>query len=465
MAESIYADPESLIVSDIASISIDDLRLLFGTWKRTPLGYAELLWTGKWDKAFTWDDAFKKAKSLDIIPPKSLLDNFWIEQEEESINIFKVHYNFYAQKFNVNTIDKIQYYDSLGKETDAIDYCRRLALYPSAGIIMRHRANPATWKDSSGKIWGPPDVPYYIDMKEAGDVKTYPSELDKQFYTPPDKYYNREAQRTFTIPYPLTWVNTDRAGYAMECKKFGELLLLRYFPILEDVLKYSQYQDLDYLSRIYQSLRARSTVDIPSAINTIETIMIYDRADNSLERMVHTSIPDDFSTGPKVSYPDGNVRTAREALRYEYDQAMVLVYANLLDIEAQIAALEDPGYTPPPVETWAPGTPKPNPFILLNVEASMKEGAPVYEDVSMNLARHGLKTELFKIEGGPTIEHYLKAPEIRARYTRKYGVDYGGSVSKNDLIRMGALPSETKKSIIPWLAGGALAGLAATQLL
>lgn len=278
-----------------------------------------------------------------------------------------------------------------------------------------------------------------------------------------------------------------RLLYAEYCKRFGEVILTRYLKETFGLLDFSKLEDLPTMVDAYNTLLNRVMLDIPGYINkTVKTTTRNINRKYEVERVFQYGIPDDFENGPYVYYdnqaafpafsdsegtiiiPEMNfpsgAHTCKMALMREYISAVNLLLMNITKLEARIAQTSD--ISEKLIDTAFTRDPYANPFLIFDQSASVKQGTPVFQNVAVNLTQKDGKTDTVVLQpeaGGPSVKHYLMAPEIRATYIRKIPLEYGGSVSRSDLERMGAIDKD--KSLAPYLLIGAGAAFLITQVI
>jgi len=396
----------------------------------------------------TPDVILEKGISLGMVP-KTELDTFWYEKDVVSGTRITDLYSLIVEPHN-----KGAYWETLKREADPADYLALLALRGAAGVVLREYAECSTV----------PGTLHYSGTYQEGGVAVIPTDGRIQnFRSYAWATDTRLGGGSIRTPIQAS-IRADRERYVECCKKFGEPLLLSILPQVHTVLDVAHYRDLATLRAAHNALINR--MDIPSKIKGTHSILLYDPIRGKLARKVSVHIPNDFVFGPRIIYHDGSVRTAQDALFFEWAQVANLLFANILKLEGRIAQMADPSTTV--IRTAWEQDPLSDPFLILNIEKSIEAKYPVYEDVAVNLTKSSGERYTVRYgeeEGAPSLEHIMLAPLIREDALRKIRLDYGGSVSINDLKNKGLIDDNGKKSLMPFLLGGIAAGFIATQAL
>ena len=216
------------------------------------------------------------------------------------------------------------------------------------------------------------------------------------------------------------------------------------------------YSKLDGLREIVESKMLLATFnvldvsliqDLPSLINYYSTLInrILPQFEAILKSPEHLRLGGlDITVSLTQNQISGTMKV--------FNDAAWLIKSHIIDLEAQIATLEDPAGQQ---ESQLPD--ERNPFLVFDPVESKKRGVPTYRNVARNEWVSFGTTPEYVERGFRTLDAYEKAAEIYNRYRRTVPT-VTGYKSPADI---GQTPEAG--SLVPWLVAAGIAAAAATQ--
>jgi len=458
---SLYATPDTIFEGGIEGetpfVDPRNLTTLFSKLLRHPTGYKRENSLMVVTRGYTTDEAMTKCIE-DRFLPTNMLDSFFFEIFHTKPSLFLYDYWWVARMEKVATASPVLYFNTLDRTADLETYLMLLSLYPAGGVVLNDRAyEDPSWKKQEWIL----DPSEYLPSPNVM-VQNYTPAYTNSWQARLDGFEN-----VFSLTTPRTPMNLfmeHRALYKEMCKRFGEVLLLRYIPVMHNILDYAHYENKDLLLQVYEGLLGRSLVDVPGMVKAVYKIRIIQEESGLLLRTVDSFIPNDRQF-LNIVYADGTARSAQEAVLFEYEQALFMLMLNIQKLEARIAALSDPAYRK--MSTAWSEDPLLNPLLVPDIEASVSADKMVYVDISQGAP--GKLSERISVEAGPELKHYLEAPEWREKALRGLFYNYKGTIPTTTLKEFGLIPEGAikdvmgKRNLLPYIIGGAAAGMLALQ--
>jgi hypothetical protein len=330
--------------------------------------------------------------------------------------------------------------DIIGAD-NIVEYVRMLALWPSAGILL---------------------TPYAISGMASRNG------ISPGLVLP-------DGNTTYNILLPQAVVNRHRLLYAQAIRQFATSIMTRYLSKAFSILDYTKMEDLPSLKAAYSHL-INSELEFEKAINQKPIIKVFapngilaysvkggipDRLESQFSPVVAST--DSIQGCLDVTYPD-RVRSAKDALRYEFAKAKQILLMQEVKLAARVAQAQSD--TIPMKQTTYSQDPYSNIHAMFDPEASREQGSPVFRNVAVNLSREYMATrhnEIITPSYGPSLEDYAKVPEVRERYKRML-LDSGGKLSLQEMQDLYGVGND-KKNIGLWVAGGIAVAAIASQAL
>lgn len=458
-------------------LPIDRLQNLTSYDERLPykLGVRKLNLFRHVKEAFSWENAVATLTVLKQQNPASIdygqknaLDDLWVgwEDDPDAGGTGEWHH-WFAWRRKVRTPDKAQYWRTLDGVRDPWTYVQYLAHWLPAGVNLMfvsprgsqvplkylppdkrtsHGGKAGTTYYGSSRIW---NQLLSCDWKPSG----YNFFVDKDGL--PETYTKKPASPSL---YELPGAQQDQDLYSQYVDRWEELITVDVVGWVSQVKQLSIQEDRRTL------LLAQSAIINRIALITGKPVKT---ADEARDIKLTSSIPQEFKTVHRFVITDeasgeSRILYTQIPLKYQnklaeiFRRAVPLLQANLVQLAARIAQLQDKSVTLQPNLD-----PRTNFFLVPDIGATVKAGQPVYTNVAANLTagwatggKYVLPEEIAAYL--PSAEHILAAPEVMKKTVRYIETAEGARFSEQDVE---GLP-EKEGGMLPLILGAAAGGLA-----
>lgn len=345
--------------------------------------------------------------------------------------------------------------------TQILDFLYLLKVHALYGISL----HPDTWflnesrkvENKDGRACSyympapeiPPIFPSRMYSISSSQYSVYVSGIHESFSVDPLRPFSADdlhKSNNWGIPF-LGFVPAYNNQYIHFIKTvWAEEVCGRAFNLFNEMVRKSKSTDLETLKKLRSELTNRMG-NIDNAICARIPVTAVDDSGNKLFDYylgIPGAIPDP-SNNYELFYP-------RQELSRIYENEMQLAL-NHLNTTIGKRTEEAKGIGKPPDL----GTPETNPHLVLDVEASIRQGRLVYRDTSKNQNVSYIQNRTYITGGADDLRAVLKAYETAKDYMR-YPTGGGITISTEDQKGMGLITENPFKKFLPLTIMAALVG-------